>query len=194
MTQPLLDTLTAIRERRTVKLPQLSDRAINDQTIQTLLEAANWAPNHGRNEPWRFAVFTGLGRRHLAQALAEAQALHKGIEFTPELLAEQQNKQDQAPVWILVAAKTPETSKLPEYEDDWATAAAVQNLLLAARAMHIASKWISNAACMHPHTLESLGFEKGCRPLGLLYLGYPVGNWPKGSREPLEGKVRWFRA
>ena len=72
MTTPTpLDTLSAIRERRTVDLPLLSPDPIDDQTLDTLLEAANWAPNHGRTEPWRFAVFTGEGRLKLADALAE---------------------------------------------------------------------------------------------------------------------------
>ncbi|RTR29446.1 nitroreductase family protein [Deinococcus radiophilus] len=189
-----LDTLSAVRQRRTVPLTALSDRPIPEDTLLELLTAAQWAPNHGLTQPWRFAVFTGAGRERLADVLADSLALHKGAESaTPEAVETQRTNQLKAPAWIMVAAQTPEGSKLPPFEDDWATAAAIQNLLLAARAVGLGSKWISNAASMHPHTMQALGFEAGCRPIGLIYLGYVDGEWPQGQRGEATDRVRWFR-
>lgn len=195
--QPLssqpLDTLSAIRERRTVPLPALRPDPVSDELIEAVLAAANWAPTHGRTEPWRFAVFTGEGRLRLADVLAQSLVLFRGQDAPdPSAVeAERQNKL-KAPVWIVAAAQTPGESKFPPFEDDWAAAAAIQNLLLAARSLGLGSKWISNAASMHPHTLQSLGFAPDARPLGLLYLGH-VTEWPKGERRPISEKVRWFR-
>lgn len=40
---------------------------VSRETIMALLEAANWAPTHGKTEPWRFVV---LGRQGM-QALQD---------------------------------------------------------------------------------------------------------------------------
>ena len=43
--------------------------------LEQMLEAANWAPTHGRTEPWRFVV---LG----ADALQEMISLTQGVRIT----------------------------------------------------------------------------------------------------------------
>ncbi|WP_261663447.1 nitroreductase [Deinococcus sp. Marseille-Q6407] len=194
-----LDTATAIRTRRSVPFGRLSAEQpeIPEALVWTLLEAAHWAPSHGNTQPWRFGVFTGAGRARLAEVLATSMAAHKGLtdanaEAVAELHAAQQATQAQAPVWIVVAAKTPAITKFPPQEEDWATAAAIQNLLLAARAHGLGSKWMTNAAVMHPATLPALGFEEGCRPIGLVYLAQ-VDEWPEGRRDPVAGQVMWVR-
>ena len=65
-------SITAIiRQRRTIKPKQFSDRSVDDGLIREILENANWAPTHGLTEPWRFTVFTGTARQRLADFLAQ---------------------------------------------------------------------------------------------------------------------------
>ncbi|EYB69261.1 nitroreductase [Deinococcus phoenicis] len=187
-----LDLLTAVRERRTVDLNRLSPRPIPTSTLLTLLEAANWAPSHGRTEPWRFVVFTGEGRMRLAETLATSLARLKGeAEPGPDVLRAQRERQRLAPVWLVVAAEPAEKPRMPLHEEQWAVACAVQTLMLAARALGIASKWITNAPSLHEHTRQALGFGEGVSLMGLVYLGYPQGEWPAGERRPVADKVRW---
>ncbi|WP_157448397.1 nitroreductase family protein [Deinococcus geothermalis] len=187
-----LDLLTAVRERRTVDLKALKPDPIPREVLLTLLEAANWAPSHGRTEPWRFVVFTGEGRRQLADTLAMSLARLKGAaQPDPEVQRAQRERQNLAPVWIAVAAEPAEQPRMPLHEEQWAVACAVQTLMLTARALGIASKWITNAASLHPHTREALGFGEQVSMMGLVYLGYPQGEWPVGERRSIEDKVRW---
>ncbi|MCM8534082.1 MAG: nitroreductase family protein, partial [Lentisphaeraceae bacterium] len=51
--------LQTIRERRTIKPKEFLQETISDEVIAEILESANWAPNHGKTEPWRLTVFTG---------------------------------------------------------------------------------------------------------------------------------------
>ena len=37
----------------------LSGEKVSREELETLLEAANWAPTHHRSEPWRFVVIEG---------------------------------------------------------------------------------------------------------------------------------------
>ena len=53
--------LQTIRERRTIKPKEFLQETISDEVINEILESANWAPNHGKTEPWRLTVFTGEG-------------------------------------------------------------------------------------------------------------------------------------
>ena len=36
-----------------------ADEKLSLQEIGLILEAANWAPTHAKNEPWRYAIFEG---------------------------------------------------------------------------------------------------------------------------------------
>ena len=47
----------AIRNRRNIKPAQMNGQKIEDALVQQLLELADWAPTHGRTEPWRFVVY-----------------------------------------------------------------------------------------------------------------------------------------
>src|SRR4029453_17086712 len=68
--RPLLDTLTAIRTRRSVKT--YDPTPIPQEWIEELLDPARWAPNHPLTPPWRFNVFTGDGREKLVPARQDA--------------------------------------------------------------------------------------------------------------------------
>ena len=48
-----------IRSRRSVMPKDLSGEKVSREELETLLEAANWAPTHHRSEPWRFVVIEG---------------------------------------------------------------------------------------------------------------------------------------
>ncbi|ULH17116.1 nitroreductase (plasmid) [Deinococcus sp. KNUC1210] len=191
--RPNLDLFAAIHERRTVDLAHLRPDPLPNATLLTLLEAANWAPSHGQTEPWRFAVFTGEGRGLLATTLATSLALIKGqTEPDPETLRIEHERKRLAPVWLAVAVEPAEKPSMPLHEEQWAVACAVQTLMLAARSMGIGSKWISNPPSLHPNTARSLGFSERASMMGVLFLGYPAGEWPSGKRRPIADKVRWF--
>jgi uncharacterized protein involved in response to NO len=37
-------------------MQDMNGEQVSDAEVQQILEAANWAPTHGKTEPWRFAV------------------------------------------------------------------------------------------------------------------------------------------
>src|SRR5260221_11393623 len=60
-----------IRQRRSTFQKDYTGERVDDDTIQQMLENANWAPTHRLTEPWRFVVFSGEGVRKLAAFQAE---------------------------------------------------------------------------------------------------------------------------
>ena len=65
--QALYDVL---KDRRSFNLRDLRPDPVDSTCLEQMLEAANWAPSHGRTEPWRFTVFMGEARRRLGVVLA----------------------------------------------------------------------------------------------------------------------------
>ena len=184
--------LHLIQHRRSFGLKDLRPDPIPREQIELLLEAANWAPTHGKTEPWRFTVYTGEGRRGLGTALGEAYRLGTAPErFDPAGQAAQRDKVWQAPVWISVGAMLGTNPKIPDVEEIMAVASAVQNMQLLAAALGLGSKWTSGLTAVHPHTAAFVGLTPPARLLGFIYIGYPAGPWPPGQRRPIADKVRW---
>jgi nitroreductase len=184
--------LHVIQHRRSFGLKDLRPDPIPREQIELLLEAANWAPTHGKTEPWRFTVYTGEGRRGLGTALGEAYRLETPpARFDPAGQAAQRDKVWQAPVWISVGAMLGTNPKIPDVEEIMAVASAVQKLQLLAASLGLGSKWTSGLTAVHPHTAAFVGLVPPARLLGFVYVGHPAGPWPPGQRRPIADKVRW---
>lgn len=187
--------MDAILNRRSIPLKQLSPEPIPLESVELMLEAANWAPSHGHTEPWRFTVFAGEGRKILSDAFAEAYRL-----LTPDekynLVAEQaqRDRPYQAPVWISIGMvpglNDQGERRMPEWEELIAVGCAVHNAHLVASSLNLGAKWTSGAVVLHPHVAQVVGLETPARLLGFLYVGKPLQS-PPGIRRPLEEKVSW---
>jgi nitroreductase len=184
--------LGVIRQRRSFGLKDLKPDPVPREIVQQLLEAAQWAPNHGHTEPWRFTVYMGEGRRGLGDALAEAYRLGTPeAKFSETAQEVQRSKVWQAPVWISVGMLPGTNPKIPEVEEVLALGAAAQNMMLLATSFGLGSKWTSGLTATHPHTAKFVGLEPPARLLGFLYVGWPAVAWLGGQRAGLVDKVQW---
>lgn len=180
----------AIASRRSFSLKDLSPEPIDLALVEQLLDAANWAPSHGKTEPWRFVVYSGNARRIVSDAFGAAFRLlnpQQPVDSAGERA--QRDRVWQAPVWIALGMHP--DPKMPEWEELIAFGCAVQNLHLMASALGLAGKWTSSACALHPHVAEVVGFAPETRLFGFFYVGLPAVPWPEGRRRPLAGKVRW---
>ncbi|MBU3896573.1 MAG: nitroreductase family protein [Nanoarchaeota archaeon] len=120
--------LEVIKERRTVR--KYRKQNISDSDLNKILEAARYAPSAGNQQPWEFVVIRDeLNKKRISYAC-----------FDQAWIAE-------APVIIVVATNTIlSTSKYGHRGDKLygvqATAAAIENMLIAAESLGIASAWI----------------------------------------------------
>jgi len=182
-----------IAHRRSIK-PALmdSEEGISPELWETLFEAANWAPNHGLTEPWRFLVYSDESRGSIATAL---QAAYKSETATAEFRPEKFEKMGKNPflansVVALVMKRDPKR-KVPEIEEIEAVACAVQNLHLVASAAGLGVFWSSPAVTYGPSFAESLELDAEDKCLGLLYVGWPKKGleWPVSKRTDAMAKV-----
>ena len=149
-----MDTLQAIYTRRSIR--RFTEQAVSDDDIHELLDAAMTAPSAGNAQPWEFVVvrqraaLEGIAQRHPYAAMAA-----------------------KAPLAIVVCADT----NREKYPGFWPQdcSAAIQNLLLAARAKGMGSVWTGVYPIEDRVKVfqEFFGLPAHVMPLGIVVLGYP---------------------
>jgi len=184
-----------MRTRRTIKPKNYSKTRISDTIIKQLLENANWAPNHGLNQPWRFIVFSDAARERLGNFEA---AWYKSntlpIRFAQKKYDKYKNRVLQASHIIAINMHRLPNTKIPEIEDIEAVACAVQNMWLSATAYGISAYWASGGATYSPELHEFLALAPNERCLGFLYLGIPKPDiiTPLPPRQNIAKKTTWL--
>ncbi|HTP07847.1 MAG TPA: nitroreductase [Anaerolineae bacterium] len=184
-----METLEAIHTRQSIG--QVKPDPVPREVIEKILSAAVQAPNHFKVRPWRFVVMTGAGREKLGEAMAQSTKAAKP-EATEEELQKDRGKPLRAPVVIAVAVGKPAVAKEKEIEDICATAAAVQNMLLAAHALGLAAMWRTGPSAADPAIKRFFGWEVDQHLLGFVYLGYPQHEPTPYERPSFEDRTVWI--
>ncbi len=181
-----------IKRRRSIG-KMTGERPAREQ-VERLLEAATHAPNHHKVQPWKFIVLAGSAREDLGVVMAES--LANRLEETSSDKAQAKLKKERSkllrsPVVIVVVAEPPHQPNVLEIENIEATAAAVQNMLLAAEEMGLACMWRTGDAAYDPLIKQWLGLAPDEHIVAFLYVGYPA--IPHLERIPVsfEEKTRW---
>jgi nitroreductase len=133
--------------------------------VEKLIDAARWAPSAGNIQPWDFIIVRDSATK---QGLSKAALTQKAIE--------------EAPVVIVVCADPMQSASrygsrginLYCLQD---TAAATQNILLAAHAMGLSTCWIG--AFKEEEAKSVVGVPNGVRPIAIV----PVGHAAEKPRE-----------
>lgn len=165
-----------IASRRSVR--KYLSKEVPNGLIERLLQAAHWAPSGGNMQPWHFYVLRGESKRKACDSLKRPDHWIYG-----------------APVVILVCTE-PERSKerfgergenLYCLQD---TAAAVQNILICAKANGLSTCWVGafdECACK-----EALKLPEGYRPVAMIPVGYSDEEPKVPERRPLTEVVTYL--
>ncbi len=150
--------LDLIKTRRSVR--EFKDKPVEEAHIESILEAARWAPSAGNVQPWHFIV---VKDSEVRSALARA-AL--GQTFIA-----------QAPLVIVVIANLQEAeasygSRGAEMYCLQDTAAATQNMLLTAHWLGLAACWVG--AFNDSMVSNVLNLQRHLRPVAIVPIGYPA--------------------
>jgi nitroreductase len=159
------------------------DRPVPIETVERLCELAMWAPNHKRTWPWRFASFTGDGRLRLGEAAADDLVASGSTDEMK--LRKVRSKYARTPVSLVVGSAPDDHPSFHDENRD-AVAAGIQNILLGATALGLASFWSTAPVIDGARTLELCGFEAGTRIVGIIYLGWASDEAPDAPRPDLE--------
>jgi nitroreductase len=149
-----------------------------------MLDAASCAPDHGTLRPWRFIVLEGEAKTEFGEVLARAyteRCRAQRAEVVPAKLEKERTKLGRAPMVVIVAA-LPVSGSIPTIEQVSATAAATQNLLLAATALGLGSMWRTGDPCYDPMVKAALDLPEEALLIGFVYLGRVPDGAPGAER------------
>jgi len=183
-----------ITGRRSIGWAKMNGQIVPDATIKQLLALADWAPTHARTEPWQFFVYTGAALKQFGQDHAALYWDHTAEEKRQQATYDRLTIMgDKVSHLVIAVMKRGTNDKIPKLEEICAASAAVQNILLGATAMGIASFW-STGGMTHTHALKDyLHLAEEDVILGLIFLGHTDEPAKAGVRNiPLDDKIKWF--
>ncbi|KAI9916039.1 hypothetical protein PsorP6_007199 [Peronosclerospora sorghi] len=196
--QWIIEELIATR-RSVFPLDYDRERHVPRDVLLKMLESANWAPTHGRTEPWRFVVFDSPEKRlELGQFIANVYKKAVPVDKFLEKKYEKMVFNCTASSYVVaICMKRQKSGKIPEWEEMCAVACAIQNMHLVATAYNIGAYWSSGPPItMSQEMKEYLKLDEADKCLGLFYMGVPQASAiiAKGSRKPIQDKVTWISA
>ena len=178
-----------IKNRRSIFPVQYNEKPIAKASIEKILEAANYAPNHRKTEPWRFKVIQGAKRAALGEFLSNTyiDITEKPKQVKSKKLIENPKK---AAAIIAICMQRDPNESVPEWEEIAAVAMAVQNMWLCCTEMGIGSYWSSPALIKYMH--EFFDMNEGEKCLGFFYMGYYNEEPPEIQRGAIKDKIVWL--
>lgn len=186
-------SISKIIENRRATPPRLfSKKELPKETIEKLLESANWAPNHKKTEPWRFKVYTGEAKQNLAEKgyVILKEQLEKGLSIAPDKIEKFKTTMERVPVAMAIVLQRDPGKRLPEWEEIAAVSMALQNMWLLATEMELGAFWATPAFIdLFDEVLE---IAEGQKCLGFFYVGQILVDYPSPGRGVIADKVEWM--
>lgn len=165
-----------IEGRRSVRHFQ-SERTVSEEDIRALLRVAVKAPSAGNIQPWRFIVVRSRdARERLAGALHQRWAAAAPVAVV--VCA------DPRPCFARYGARGEQVYAIQD------TAAAAENILLAAVDRGLASCWIG--AFDEQAVADAIGVRAPITPVAILPVGYSAESGGRPDRRPLEEVTKWI--
>ncbi|HAI83712.1 MAG TPA: nitroreductase [Chitinophagaceae bacterium] len=188
------DTLTQIiTQRRTIKPAHMNGQLIPNDTVTQILALANWAPTHGRTEPWRFVVFAHDKVAQYCLLHAELYKTHTPAEqFLEATYHNFLHQGDKASHVVLAYMQRGNLPKIPPVEEVAATSCAIQNVLLGAQALGIAAYWGSGGMILKQPFKDWLQLHPDDQVLGALFLGYTEEVTVGKRNTDIDAKIKWW--
>ncbi len=194
-----MDIFEVINSQRAMR--RLKPDPVPEELIWKLLDAAVKAPSGGNRQPWNFIVIrddetkTKIAEWYLdgwnktygpvkqaamaspttARTYASADHLANHLAEVPVIIIATINTAGVAPVSTSGASISP----------------AVQNLMLAARALGLGTTITTLHRTHEAEVKQLLGVPEGVDTMALIPLGYPVGKFGPTNRIPTEKVVYW---
>lgn len=185
-----MDVFDAFAARRSIK--SFTDRTLQREEIERLLEAAVLAPNHRLTQPWRFHVLGPEARRAYGEVLGARKARKVENEAAGALVRKKVAEEHAAlPSMIAVSMRLDENPEIRE--EDYASAfMAIENLSLAAVALGLGAHIKTGAVMNDPGAREAAGIPEGERLVAIVNVGEPAVVAAPKPRTPAPELTRWL--
>jgi nitroreductase len=175
-----MELFEAIRSRRSIR--SYTEKKVTDEELKRILEAATWAPSACNKQSWRFVI---------VRKPENIEKLYKAASYSTQ----DQTFVKKAKVVIVVCSDLNIYKTFPHKERALSlfsiqeTAAATQNLLLAAHGLGLGACWVSLFS--DEQVKKALSLPKGMRPVVIIPLGHTKSKTNPKPRRPLKDVVNY---
>ena len=160
--------LQAIFARRSIR--QYTDDPVDQQDVQTILEAGRWAPSGLNNQPWRFAV---VQDSQVKDAIARHTRYREIIRSAP----------------VIIAVFIDNDASYDRTKDCQGIGACLQNMWLATHALDLGGVWLGEILKNKERVGEILDAPETYELMAVLAIGHPKHRQQKSDRKSLSDLV-----
>ena len=194
-----MDLFEAINSQRAMR--RLKPDPVPDELIWKVLEAAIRAPSGGNRQPWNFIVIRDAGTKkriagHYLDSWNKSYGLIKQAAMASPATAKTfasaehlANNLAEVPVFIIATVN--HSGVAPVSPPGASIYPAVQNLMLAARALGLGSALTTLHRAHEAEVKQILDIPEGTETMALIPLGWPRGKFGPGDRLPVEKVTYW---
>jgi len=193
------ETLRSLHDRRSVR--NFTDREVDDEVLNVILDAANRAPSAHNQQSWRFTVLRNVKKHALAELVTA-----KAAEFPrpASILLRMASRSILGAPVVVAVSNTGDLirhgSELFQVDGERAgdffrtmeiqsSAAAAENLLVAVTSLGLGAVWLGILFLIKDDVLRFLGEPEG-EFMAVIPVGYPARTTEGPRKRPLETIVR----
>lgn len=160
-----------------------------DQLLEILTAAAR-TPDHGKLEPWRFAV---LSKPKLTKLAALADTRSAALGYDAEKAAKGRRQFEDGQICVAVIEVQKPSDKIPAIEQTYSAGAACLALLNAGLAAGWGANWLTGWPSHDRTFVETgLGLHTNETLVGFVYFGTETSAPPERPRPNLDDIVTWL--
>jgi nitroreductase len=154
-----------IKGRRSIR--KFTPEAVDDKTIDLIIEMGTWAPSGLNNQPWRFVV---VKDQELLGVLSAHTAYSHIIRNAP----------------AAIAVFLDNSASYDRVKDLQAIGACLQNILLAIHGLGLGGVWLGEILKNRTKVERLLGVPENVELMAVICFGHPAESGGTGSRIPLD--------
>jgi len=164
-----MEIFEAIKNRRSIRAYKKKELPLG--TVEKLIDAARWAPSAGNVQPWAFVVAASIDMKRALSLAAYGQGDVEAASAVIVVCADEKLAQE----------RYGERGKTIFCFQD--TAAAIQNILLAAYSLGLGTCWVG--AFKEEQVSKLIQAPEDMRPVALILVGYPDEAPEARGRRPI---------
>lgn len=182
------EIIAFLTDRRSLPAKLMTPPSPDDATIARILHLASRVPDHGKLEPWRFAVLSPAAAARVGD-LAVARAAETGADAQKG-----RGVYARGLTAIVVIGRPQPSDKVPHVEQVLSAGALCQNILIVATAMGWGANWLTGWPAHDPvFAARAFGTTGEEWVAGIIHLGTLTDPPPDRPRPDAARLTTWFR-
>ena len=169
-------------KRRSVLAKKMSSDPINEDDLNSILQAGIRVPDHGALSPWKLNVIQGPALKKIDEEIILSEFI-KNKPDSDKSAQDIESKRLQRAATVIAVLSTPvDHPNIPLWEMELSSGAVCMNLLSSAQSKGYAAQWLTEWYSYNEKMLSALGGRVGVDKIsGFIYIGHK-------KEEPLERK------